>query len=250
MTLEDFTTYTEVDPNSHIGLVGTNHVDFKAYKNEDAYLYKDKGAGHFTDFEHKIDVKLISADNTGQGFVWALANLVDDWKGIDDANGSALGVFLYGSVATYYLYLRELYLGTAYNDSCSINLNTPYYLTIKRVGNAFTCKVYTDSARTNLYATLSLNLQAGQPNHRYVYASQTLNSASTYTLDCDVENLDLQEAAGVAHSKSIAEKVGFVDGHGKVQHHKKTVAEKVGFVDEHDKDKCKKCEPSSVILTF
>jgi hypothetical protein len=58
------------------------------------------------------------------------------------------------------------------------------------------------------------------------------------------------EAAGVAHSKVIAEKVGFVDGHSKVQHHKKVIAEVVGFVDEHDKDKCKKCKPSSVIVTF
>ena len=58
------------------------------------------------------------------------------------------------------------------------------------------------------------------------------------------------ESAGVHYSKTIAEKIGFVDSHSKVQHHKKTVSEKMGFVDEHDKDKCKKCKPSSVILTF
>jgi hypothetical protein len=61
---------------------------------------------------------------------------------------------------------------------------------------------------------------------------------------------DFYGTAGVAYSKSIAEKIGFVDSHSKVQHHKKTVSEKMGFVDEHDKDKCKKCKPSSVILTF
>jgi hypothetical protein len=62
--------------------------------------------------------------------------------------------------------------------------------------------------------------------------------------------LEITWTGGVAHSKTIAEKVGFVDGHSKAQHHKKTVSEKMGFVDEHDKDKCKECEPSSVVLTF
>lgn len=65
-----------------------------------------------------------------------------------------------------------------------------------------------------------------------------------------IYEFDAMASGGVAHSKTVAEIVGFVDNHSKVQHHKKTVAEKMGFVDEHDKDKCKKCEPSSVILTF
>lgn len=58
-TYEDFTDYTEVDPNEHIEKTA-NHVDFQCYRNEDAYLYKDKDIDHFNDFEHKVQFRIIS----------------------------------------------------------------------------------------------------------------------------------------------------------------------------------------------
>lgn len=206
MPVEDFTGYTEVDPNSHIGLVGTNHIDFAAYMNEDAYLYKDKDVDHFgTSWEHKIDVKLVSAASLALGYVWALANLVDDFNGIDTAGGSELAVRLYYSGTTKRLYLTELYLGTIYDSTpySSVVYDTPYYLLIKRDGTALTCKIYDTAANrdlkgsTGLLATLSLTLHdGGSPlSYRYVYASQTTNTATAKILDCDVENLDLQEGA-------------------------------------------------------
>lgn len=205
MPLEDFTTYTKVDPNFHIGLVGTNHVDFNAYRNEDAYLYKDKGVNHFSgDFEHKIDVKAVSSSTAyGNPQVWALANLVDDYVGIDVANGDELCVLIYASSATVFqLYLRELYVGTEYTSAYyQVTAGTMYYLTIKRAGTALTCKVYSDSARTILLATLSLTLH-GTVSFRYVYASQTYNDGGAYIMDCDVENLDLQEATYVSKGLS------------------------------------------------
>jgi hypothetical protein len=212
MPLEDFTTYTEVDPNNHIGLVGTNHIDFVAYMNEDAYLYKDKDVDHFgTSWEHKIDVKLVSATSQAQAYVWALANLVDDFQGIVTASDNELAVRLYYSGTTKRLLLVELYLGTIYDSIPYIMAyNTPYYLTIKRDGTAFTCKIYSDSERTNLLATLSLTLH-DQPSFRYVYASQTANTGNTYHLDCDIENLDLQEEAG-ATAKSFSDVGGGSDG--------------------------------------
>ena len=212
MPLEDFTTYTEVDPNNHIGLVGTNHIDFVAYMNEDAYLYKDKDVDHFgTSWEHKIDVKLVSATSQAQAYVWALANLVDDFQGIVTASGNELAVRLYYSGTTKRLLLVELYLGTIYDSIPYIMAyNTPYYLTIKRDGTAFTCKIYSDSERTNLLATLILTLH-DQPSFRYVYASQTANTGNTYHLDCDIENLDLQEEAG-ATAKSFSDVGGGSDG--------------------------------------
>lgn len=198
-TLEDFTTYTEIDPNSHI-TKNAAHIDFYAYGGEDAYVYKDAGVDHFgTSWEHKIDVKAIAGVAAIECQVWTLANLVDDIYGIQLAGGDALTVILYLTGATYYIYIKEYRAGNAYTIGYGITVNTPYYLTLKRDGTAFTCKIYSNSARTTLLTTLSLTLHAGQPSHRYVYASQT-NSyyTSGKRLDCDIDNLDLQEGGGYA----------------------------------------------------
>jgi len=195
MRLEDFRTYIEFDDNSHISKTA-NHIDFFAYRNEDAYVYKDMGVDHFGNFEHKIDVKAISATVSGQAHVWTLANLVDDFIGIEKADDNALTIFLVKGATYYSLYLRECYLGDVHAVfDFGIAVLTWHYLTIKRYGTTLTCKRYSDSARTNLSKTLTLTLNAGQPSHRYIYASQTSNDSwDGPTLDCDVENLDLQEA--------------------------------------------------------
>jgi hypothetical protein len=196
MTVEDFSQayWVETDPNNHIAVVGTNHVDFQDYRNEDAYFLRDMGVGYFTDFAHKIDVKAVSGQNNHQGHVWLLSN------DVDDANGLHLGARTYVTVEIYKttlgvenLYLHEDYFGVYYSTSYTITDGTMYYLTIEKSGTALTCKIYSDSARTTLLATLSLTLHA---NHtfRYVFVCNTWNSAGTYNGDIDIENLDLQEA--------------------------------------------------------
>lgn len=57
-------------------------------------------------------------------------------------------------------------------------------------------------------------------------------------------------AAGVAHYQTCSEIVGVVDGKSTKTAFHKTLSEVVGIVDDHDKNKCPKCKPSSVILTF
>lgn len=194
MPYEDFTAYVEVDPNSHIGLVGTNHVDFKAYNNEDAYLYSDKGPDHFgTGWEHKIDVKYVSHSSYNTNAVWMLSNDIDDITGLSTAGKSAVYVNTRYSAAEL-MEICEMYLGSIYSSSSfTMTAGTMYYLTVKRDGTAFTCKIYSDSARTNLLATLSLTLNDAQPNHRYVFAANTNNNGQNRWGDFDIENLDLQE---------------------------------------------------------
>lgn len=186
MPYEDFTTYTEVEPDDRIQKTAT-HVDAELHRDEDAYLYKDKGAGHFTDFEHKIDVKLVSSDVAGWGGVWGLSqNTVDDWKGW--ATGDIAVLFWTGAGPVYNLKLEERGVGA---DGYICAVNTMYYLTIKKVGTSLTCKIYSDSARTNLLDTLSRTITDN--SYRYIYACLTTNSPAAMIANVDVENLDLQE---------------------------------------------------------
>jgi len=207
---EDFTVYTEVDPNSHIAKTA-NHVDFQDHRTEDAYLYKDKGAGHFTDFTHKINIKSVSGALWHQAHVWLLSNDIDDAKGLLNTGKTAITVDIYkAGSGVVYLTLEEFYTTGEYGNSWSpMSENVWYYLTIQKSGTALTCKVYSDSARTNLLTTLSLTLKANH-NFRYVFVCNTWNSNSAgCNGDEDVENLDLQEVS-ITVTSSPATGSGYV----------------------------------------
>lgn len=199
---ENFLTYTEEDPNSRITVTSTKVTFASLTAQEDAYVYKDKGADSFSgNFVHLITVKLTAADSDGRAYVWALTNTVDDMKAIDDGGGSFLAVFLYRYEAVYYLYLASCDSGTVSTDTYTISLNTPYYLKIVRdesVGTYGTiyCYVYSDSARTTLIDTLIITLGTSKKDYRYIFGVNTRNSGiSGRTISGYCENLILQDAS-------------------------------------------------------
>lgn len=208
MPLEDFTTYTEYDLNSHIGKTA-NHVDFQCYRNETAYLYKDYGAEHFDDFEHLLTVKAVAYGGSGTGqsnIFWVLCNTQDE-----DYTGNAvpfINLFFYWNGTNVLLFLREKHSGGINQDSFTAGWNTPYYLTTKKDGTALTCKIYSDASRTNLLDTLSITLQA---DHKWCYLYIAQSSHETYAqwLDADFDNLDLQEGAAVV--KEVADSLSLVE---------------------------------------
>lgn len=201
MALEDFTTYSETDPETRIAFTA-NHIDSTISKNADAYLYKDKGVGHFTDFEHLITVQGndgAPCDNNAIDYIWAVTNDIADWKGLVDNNKHAIAVNLYDFYDTPGLIgLRECHNGSVYADNyTSPASNTPYYLTIEKSGTTFTCKIYSDASRTTLVDTLTLTLQANN-SWRYIFAVMSYNVANIDQCNDDVDDLDLQEAAGLS----------------------------------------------------
>lgn len=191
-TYENYTTYAEVDPNNHIEKTAY-HIDFDAYRDEDAYVYKDYGVGHFTDFQHLVDVEIMTVTNYGKGIVWCLSNLVDDIKGIRDASGDYLSVTLDQSGLNR-IYITECDAGTQYNNIYTgINVSQPYYLTLNVSSTDFMCRIYFDSERTNLLDSLNLTLH-NTYSFRYIFGCNTLNSGtSTVHIDLDIDNLDLGE---------------------------------------------------------
>jgi len=183
MAKENFTTYEETDPNTRI----TKTTDRVSYVNlsraEDAYVYKDKGVDHFDgDFEHLITIYNDASTYKSVVAIWALANLVDDFAGISAANGDELAVVQQVYENSVRINFREYIEGAFYNTTWTgANLDTPYYLRIKRdeaVGTYGTlyCYIYSDAARTNLLATLTLTLH-GKKDFRYIYVCQTGNDA-------------------------------------------------------------------------
>lgn len=206
-TLEDFTTFTEVDPNGHLSKNAT-HVDHKGYRNEDCYLNKSYGANHFGDFTHLINLKPVGhgATNYGASYFWMLSvDTVDDFNGLTTASKTGIGVtdwYLAGTGKGHYISVEETYLGTRYTASALyLTEGTQYYLTIIKSGTNLTANVYTNSARTTLLGTRSLTLHADH-KCKYIFAGNTYNDGTDTNkwVDVDIDNLDLQEGANQAPS--------------------------------------------------
>ncbi|GAH35601.1 unnamed protein product [marine sediment metagenome] len=198
MAKEDYTTYPEVDPNNHIDLVGTDHIDFHAYNTETAYRSKDRGAGHFTDFEHLLHVKQVTASvENSSGVVWALTKDVDGMQSLDNAGKTFLYIFMRRvATANQRIELRECIAGVISLESYEKfnGLNTDYWLTIKKVSTAWTMKVYSDASRKILLDTVSKTLGSDY-NFQHIYACSTLDGGEARNALFTIDDLDLQEVA-------------------------------------------------------
>ena len=201
MVYEDFTTYTEVDPNSHLSKT-TNHVDHKGYRNEDCYLYKDYGTGHFVTVNHKIDAKAVSAGSKDYSMsaFWMLSyDTVDDVCGLQTGSKSCFGARLVTDTSgtKVYFQLFETYGGSWYTSAVlEVSFNTQYYCTITKSGTTLTLHVYTDSARTQEVSgsPKTLTLHANY-NCQYLFAGNVYNYGvdTDNWIDVDIDNLDLQK---------------------------------------------------------
>jgi hypothetical protein len=186
--LLDYNDFTEVDPNTHLAIVGTNHLDFDAYKNEDCYLYKDYGTDHFGDFEHKVDMKASALDDYDNSFFWMLSNDINDVHDLYGGGKTFLTLRCIKFSGTSHIVLEEYESGNLWYDDYVITGDTWYYLTVTKSGTSLTCKIYSDSARTILLDTLSLTLHADH-KFRYLFGCNTYNDGNANVCTLDIENL-------------------------------------------------------------
>ena len=179
---EDYTTFTEVDPASHI-TVASNRITVANYtRNEEGYVYKDMGVDYFDgDFVHYLTIHPTSYVLGAYHYMWMLSNTLDDGFGIRGAGGKYISLSAYWSGATGFVLVLEEYNGSPYSDYYSISTGTTYYTKIVRnesVGTYGTiyCYIYSDQARTNLLDTLALALHE-KVDFRYLYGINTYNDA-------------------------------------------------------------------------
>ncbi len=203
MAVEDFTTYTEVDPNSRITVTSTKVTWTLIQRNEDAYVYKDKGVDFFSgDFTINLTYRHTGGSVQGAPIVnaWALTNLIDDEQGIIDASGDFLGLHVSAITSTTpsNIGLQEGDGGTRYigiNGFRAV-IDTDYYLKIVRdesVGTYGTLYLYTysDAARTILLNTDTLTLHSSKKDYRYLFALLSRNSGEVWSQSAFTENLEI-----------------------------------------------------------
>ncbi len=199
--LEDFTGYTEVDPNNKITITSTK-VDIANIDVSDvAYVYSDKTAGHFDgDFEFLFEQYQDSATTNGLAGFFVLANSVG--TRFQQLAESHLSVWFYDEAGDLRVLLYEVDSGTPYNDgpTTADSIDTLYYYTFERdeaVGTFGTIylRQYTDSGRTDLLNTLTVTLHTSKKDFQYIYPFQNDGQWPGNFYTAFVQNLDLQEAA-------------------------------------------------------
>jgi len=197
-TYEDFTTYTEVDLNNHILLVNSTYVEFDAWRNEDAYLYKNYGNDYFENFTHYIDVKMVSSDLSSVCPVWLLSDYIDDSYGLTTSGYTHLWVYMRRQSASpnYLIGLREDYddgsppTSVVQDTSILITVDTWYYLTLIKNGTSLICQIWNNAERTNSFDNLTLTLHDNW-KFRYIFACNTRNSGHALNGVVHIKNLDI-----------------------------------------------------------
>lgn len=188
----DFNTFTEEDPNGHIAIESSSSIAHDAYKDEDAYLYKDYGAGYFgTEFTHYLEVIPDGFTVVGInaiGTCWAITNDVEDWG---DLTRPFLGLRWYNQGANPRLELIEASAPPTeqYDHSIDLVLGNRYYLTIVRDSTTLKCYIYSDAKRNTLVDTLTITLEHPNETYRYLFVALSLNQASADHFDHTVRSL-------------------------------------------------------------
>jgi hypothetical protein len=190
MTTEDFTTYTEVDPNGKLTVAAAKATGVDADRDEDVYLYKDFGANYFDALNINFEIFIASTSGAYALCGMAVANVV----GTASSMGATdVGLFALKVSAAYYD--LRFYRYTVASDVFVCSADTIYYCTLKRSAGSdtITCEIYSDAARTTLLDTLSLAGYGTATKWRYLYGFVNWHDHAATATDFDgyVQNLDV-----------------------------------------------------------
>jgi hypothetical protein len=192
-----------LDPNGRFAITSNEITATDLSIGEDAYVYRDLGTGHFSEFEHLFRTRLIGINSlsTVYATAWAVANVLDD-GGDWYANASeALGCFWLWSAGApdYRFYLRDYEDGGADQDYVAgLAAGVDYYVTAERSGGAAFAHVYSDAGRTTLIDSLAVAPPAAR-TYRYVLPIGSHNNGNaSRRISLMVADLDLQEVPGPA----------------------------------------------------
>lgn len=185
---EDLTTYTEVDPNSHISATASRATGTNVARNETCYLYCDKGANHFDALDIDFDLCVTTSVFNGLLGILGLSNELKDF-----------GAFGNNDIRVYHYYYgteKRIHLQSSTNDyAVGISTSVPYYCTLERAAGSatVTLRIYTDAARTVLFDTLTATLNTASTKHRYIFAMSSVNvgGATAYPCSGYVENINI-----------------------------------------------------------
>lgn len=198
MAVEDFTTYTEVDPGPHLTVTSTKATIASGNDNNLYALYKDMGADFFDQLDVDFTIQLDTPVDGDSLLGMAVINTASPGT---EEGGSLLGTTdlfccMYWSTTTA-LWLNRGNFAAAGDQNFSLSTGTPYYCTVTRSagGDTVTLDIYSNSGRTTLIDTLSVS-GYGTVKWQYSYGFMNAEFNGNDRLNGFVENLDYNGLGG------------------------------------------------------
>lgn len=196
-SVEDFTTWTEVDEDSDITVTSDNITWSTMKRDAISYVYYDFGVDFWDgDFAHDFDWEFTQCENGSGGALWALTN---DLGTVQDLiSDDSLYIYFYKNAGTITVIAEECNGGVL---SSPISSNNPitdltYYYRVWRdedegdFGKLY-CERYQDAERTILLGTISTLLTEKQ-DFRYILMPQNYGVTGSYKTSGWIGNLDTE----------------------------------------------------------
>jgi len=159
---EDFTTWTEVDIDNKLSQTATRATWTDMLSAYEGYLYKARTVD--SDFTLQLDFRLAAIDVNTDAADPLIAGI---WFICEDSGRmghveTGVNVVLWIQESGTSLTKFTLYLShrddLVQDISAELDVGVTYYLTITKVGDVYTCEIYSDSLRTTLVDTISIDL--------------------------------------------------------------------------------------------
>ena len=206
MATENLTTYTEVDSGADI-TVSASAAQFDTMRRDAvSYVYKDFGAGYFSNFDIDFEFEITSVSgNSGVTVLCAVSNTIGTLQDFID-NTDGIDALAFSNTGNLEILLTDR---SNSNEDSYIDGGTSsnlLYCTMQRIGTTTTLRIYSDSGRTTLVDTLSITCETETKRYFYALISRDSASAATDTQTGYTQNFEISDIVtidGISSSISI-----------------------------------------------
>ena len=179
--------WTEVDPNSHIAFANNRVEVTNLARNEDAYVYQSIVDGNYT---LDVDIYQSGGDNYGRMAI-SFGDIIDDHNHIN--NG--FGFYTYPYSGTFGLTPYRIISDAETHGTAITGLSqsTWYYVRSVNDGTTLNIYVYSDSARTVLVDSTSVDISGAPSTMSYIYLAQSSNTGHSTKYSGYNDNLKVRK---------------------------------------------------------
>ncbi|RKX46026.1 MAG: hypothetical protein DRP27_02570 [Thermotogae bacterium] len=194
--IEDFTTWTEYDPNNRLSQNSTASIYENLVKgsNVEVWLNKTYGEGYFDDFQIEFYEKVTdcySSTSTGVHLL-VVSNITDSFYDLDEAEETYISVEVtYQTSGKVKARLWKVEQGTAIfgTEIQNLNVNEKYKFVLNKTDTTVTLKVYDLS--NNLIGSVSHNLSEDYKWNLLMCPDSWGGYGSGYVMSGYIENLKI-----------------------------------------------------------
>jgi len=180
----NFTTFTELDPNSDIALAASSLTITSMREDAGAYVRKYDASGWGSELEFHLDLVPRTATSGAEATFFGLSTTAT-WK---DDGVPTEGLWLTTGRDASGDYRLYMYTDNGTSDNILVNVSSTYRIKIYRKSGRFYAYVFLSSDFVEFRGSLSCS--CSDTTYNYLYACGSNGGAGTGEVTFDVDNLD------------------------------------------------------------